>query len=157
MTAEPFYGPIELVGRGHILALAHTPLATVHLRQTMEGINLVWCHFVEEAVLHHHAGAARIFLLAGLENKHKATAYMLLQLQQYLDGTKERAGVHVVPTSMHHAGLLAGEGQPRAFCYGQGVIVGAKRHTVAVWLAATQHRHNAGLADTCLRLQAHLT
>ena len=150
-------GPVQFVGRCHVASLFHADMAVVHLRQAVERVYLVGRYFVKQAVVHHHAGTAGIHLLRRLEDKHDAPVQLFAQGAQYLGGTQQRAGVHIVAAGVHDSGVLRSKVKPCGLCEGQRVVVGAQADTIAVGVfPAAYHGHHTRLANACLGLQSHL-
>lgn len=158
VTAFALDRPVEFVGRGHVAALLHAHLAIVHLGEAMERIHLVGGDLVEEAIVHHHAGAARVHFLGGFEHQHDRAAELGAEFGENLGGAEERAGVHVVAAGVHDARVFGGKVEASVLGEGERVIVGAEADAIAIRLDGTaDHGHAARAADTGVRFEAEGT
>ena len=157
MASPTAYGPIKLIGRGHVAPFLHPHTPAIHLGQAVERIYLIGHHIAEKAILHHHPCPTRIFFLRRLEYQHHSSAPLIAHGCQDFGCPKQRGSVHIVPTGMHDSWRLRCERKSRQLLDGKGIVIRPQCHAVAVRVVRTfNHGHYTRLAHAHARLKSHL-
>ena len=131
---EALHGDGEVVAAGHPAAGLHVQIGLLQLAPDVLAEDGV--HAVHQPMLHVVVRPVA-GLLAGLEDQLHLAVDLVLVLHQQLGRAQQHGDVAVVAAGVHHARVLAGEGQPGLLLHGQGIDVGPEGHGPA--LAAVQH------------------
>ena len=147
---------LEAEVRGHDGAYAHRHLSCRQRRPVVQRKHGFAGEFFKQAIVHHGLGAGTAFFCWLKNQMHRAIKVGLLAQQGRR--AQQHGGVAVVATGMHAALVLADVLESIDFCDRQGIHVSANANAAAritgITAFAINRRHNAGLAQTAMHLQA---
>ena len=142
---------LELVRTGEDRARPHADLPDRHARPVVRAEDGLHREFLEQAFLDHLACTAAA-LFSRLEDQIDRAVEVALA-RQVLGRRQQHGGVAVVAAGVHLAGVLAGVGEPVAFCHRQRVHVRAQAHG-AIRSAVLDDAHHARRAQAAVHRDA---